>query len=212
MTESRLGVIILAAGLSSRMQGFKPLLEVADKPLIEHAIGLFQSTGLAEIITVVGHHAEQLIPVLASTASEYVVNSNYRQGMFSSVQKGVANRNPDWHAFFLLPVDIPLVQPDTIEVLAEAFRHNPEIAVCYPRHQNRRGHPPLISRRLAGEILTYAGPGGLRGLLRQYEEQALDVPVDDPFILRDADSRQDLAALRDTYSHEIRRRAGKRIL
>lgn len=199
MTEPRLGAIILAAGLSSRMQAFKPLLKICGKTFIEHAVTLFHQCGVEQIITVVGHRAEQLIPVLTSTSSTYVLNANARDGMFSSVQQGVASRNPAWEGFFLLPVDIPLVRPETIRALTEAFDNNPSALVCYPRNRSGRGHPPLLNSRIADSVLAYSGQHGLRGLLRSYEDRALDVPVDDPFIRMDADSRQDLAELRSRY-------------
>lgn len=204
MTDRQLGAIILAAGLSSRMPAFKPLLQICGKTFIEHAVALFHQSGVEQIITVVGHRAEQLIPVLTSTSSAYVFNANVRDGMFSSVQRGVASRNPAWDAFFLLPVDIPLVRPDTVRALAEAFHNNSSALVCYPRNRSGRGHPPLLSSQIADSVLAYSGPDGLRGLLRSYEDQALDVPVHDPFIRMDADSRQDLAELRNRYRCDCR--------
>jgi len=195
MASPQFGAIILAAGLSTRMPSFKPLLQIEGKPLIEYAITLFRSAGVEQIVTVIGHRAEQLIPIISTTSSDSVFNSKYQDGMFSSVQKGIASRNPAWDAFFVLPVDIPLVRPSTIQTLAQAFRNKPSASVCYPCFQARRGHPPLLNSRLADGILAGQGQDSLRAVLRNHETQALDVPVDDPFIHMDADTRQDLEAL-----------------
>jgi CTP:molybdopterin cytidylyltransferase MocA len=72
--------------------------------------------------------------------------------------------------------------------------------VCYPQFQSRRGHPPLVNSQLIDEILSYDGQGGLRKLLRDHEEQAISVPVGDPFIRLDADTPQDLKLIREEYA------------
>jgi NDP-sugar pyrophosphorylase family protein len=72
------------------MKAFKPLLEIDGKTLIENAVSLFRDTGLEEIFTVVGYRADILIPVLEAASSRFVVNENYQNGMFSSIQKGAA--------------------------------------------------------------------------------------------------------------------------
>jgi len=199
MSGQKLGAIILAAGLSSRMEAFKPLRHLGEKKIVEHVVRLFQDSGIGEILTVVGHRAQELIPVVEASSSQSVVNENYRDGMFSSVQAGVEKLSQSCDAFFLLPVDIPLVQATTIDQLSKAFQQSPSALVCYPHYDQRRGHPPLINCQLAANILTYKGQGGLRGLLKKYEEQAVIVPVNDPFIHMDVDTPEDLSNLNKAY-------------
>ena len=182
------------------MTGFKPLLAVGGITFLEHAIGLFRSAGIENIVTVVGHRAQELLPVVQAAASRYVINAGYRNGMFSSIQAGIAALRDPGDAFFLLPVDIPLVQPDTVRELVDGFYRHSAPSVCHPRFKSRRGHPPLINTRLVDRILTHDGAGGMRGLLRSVEGQAIDIAVDDPFIHMDADSDEDLWVLREKYS------------
>ena len=68
--------------------------------------------------------------------------------------------------------------------------------VCYPQFQSRRGHPPLINSKLIDEILSYSGQRGLREFLRRHENQAISIPVEDPFIRLDADTPKDLLLLK----------------
>lgn len=198
MVSKKIGALILAAGHSSRMIKFKPLLRIGDKLLIEHVIWLFKSCGITRVITVAGYKAEVLIPSLVTASSEYVINENYNDGMFSSVQRGAEKLKDECDAFFLLPVDIPLVRPATIRKLLDIY-DDPISSVYYPTFQSRRGHPPLIAGRLIHPILEYHGTDGLRGLLHRYRESAVEVPVSDPFVLMDADTPEDLAHLEKTY-------------
>jgi CTP:molybdopterin cytidylyltransferase MocA len=182
------------------MEGFKPLLRIGAKTMIEHAIGLFKTCGIEAIFTVVGYRSAELIPVVRGTSSRFVINDNYRKGMLSSVQRGIEGLRHDCDAFFLLPVDIPLVQPATIRRLLDAFYQDSSAPVCYPRFQSRRGHPPLINGNLRGQILAYGGQEGMRGILSGYDDLAIDIPVEDPFIRLDADRPEDLYLLRKEYS------------
>ena len=53
-----------------------------------------------------------------------MLNENYNDGMFSSVQVGVRALNPS-EAFFILPVGIPFVQENTVHTLIAALKKDP---------------------------------------------------------------------------------------
>ncbi len=191
--------IILAAGLSSRMQEFKPLLKIGNKTMLEHAIGLFRYAGVEDIIVVLGHRAEDVIPVVEHTNARWLLNSDFAEGMFSSIQCGVRGMYSSCNAFFLLPVDIPLVAPTTLLQLLDTFDSNPEIRICYPYFAGRRGHPPLIDADLAKALLDYDGTEGMRGFLRKFADYASDVSVTDKFVAMDADTPAAFSRLQEAY-------------
>ncbi len=191
MSDLRTGALILAAGRSSRMKKFKPLLQLGDKTLIEYVIGLFESTGIDEIVTVVGHLSKDLIPVVEKTTSRWINNRRYDEGMFSSIQQGVQALRNRCDCFFLLPVDIVLVRQESVRTLLESFKKNSSILICIPSHRLRRGHPPLISSSLIDKIQEFDGLDGMRGFLRQYENRTRIIPVPDKYILMDIDTMDD---------------------
>jgi CTP:molybdopterin cytidylyltransferase MocA len=196
MKNTNFSAIILAAGFSSRMGKFKPLIRIGRKSFVEHAIALFRTSGIEEIVTVVGHRAKVLLPVVQAAASRCVINAHYTNGMYSSIQTGLKALKHPGDAFFLLPVDIPLVRPATIRQLAAGFDQHRAPLVCYPLFQSQRGHPPLINSQLIDALRRHDGKGGLREFLRGYENQAISIPVEDPFIRLDADTPQDLLGLK----------------
>ena len=195
----QIGAIILAAGSSSRMGAHKPLLSIGPKTLLGHAISLFESTGIDDIVVVTGHQSRDLQQELDRYPCRAVLNEHFHDGMFSSIQVGVNALDATCDAFFLLPTDIPLVGQDTIHTLMEAMDQDPLALVFYPEYQARRGHPPLIRCNLVSEILGYDDRGGLRALLRRYRSQSRTVAVDDPYILLDVDTQKDLDSLREGY-------------
>lgn len=205
MDDSPYAAVILAGGLSSRMGAFKPLMKLGSATLLERCVLLFHGADVRNVIVVVGHRAKELIPELTRLDCAYVLNEHYRDGMFASIQAGLRALPAHCQAFFLLPVDIPLVSPTTVLNLIDGHNRDPSISVFHPKHHLQRGHPPLFSAQLAGAILAYHGSGGMRGFLNEYGRNAVEIPVDDPFILLDADTPEGFALLAEKSDQEFPR-------
>lgn len=185
-----LAAIIVAAGYSSRMKDFKPLLPLGGSTVLEQAVHSFLDSGVRDIRVVVGHRANELFPVLDRLGVKTIINTNFHEGMFSSIITGVKSLPPEVLGFFLLPVDNPIVNRNTLEKLQNTF-FSTKFGIIYPSYQGKRGHPPLISRHYVNEVLTWNKPGGLRAVLEQSEHDSLEVEVIDPGILLDMDTPED---------------------
>lgn len=187
--RDKISALILAAGFSSRMGAFKPLLPLGGTTVIERSVSVFKSAGIRDITVVVGHRAEELMSVLKPMHVNIALNHNYADGMFSSVKAGVESINSTVEAFFLLPGDIPLIKQNTLAEILKVYDNR--AGIIYPCLDGQRGHPPLISTRYKDMILSYNETGGLRALLQQYEPDARDVEVTDQGILMDMDTPAD---------------------
>jgi len=203
MDKPRVGAVILAAGHSSRMDGFKPLLRVGGMTIIERVISLFCTAGVDEIITVVGCRSEELETFLRATPTRIVRNHRYEDGMFSSIQSGVETLDDRCACFFLHPADIPLVRPATLLKLLQAFKDNPTAFLYSPQFQGKNGHPPLISTKLKDGILSHDGTGGMRGFLATCLHRSRTVEVEDPYILMDIDTPEDFHRLQRLMSDPL---------
>jgi molybdenum cofactor cytidylyltransferase len=198
-TRSDISAVILAAGFSSRMGSFKPLLPLGDKPVLARTIELFQQAEIEDIRVVVGHRAGELASLVRKPGVRTIENPDYKTGMLSSVKAGIKSLSGTSRAFFLLPVDIPLVRPTTIVDMLSAWeKGGPKI--LYPLFLNQRGHPPLISVTLAPAILAWDGSGGLRSFLAQHEPHAAEVPVADAKVLFDMDTAEEYQRAIDTLN------------
>lgn len=189
--------VVLAGGFSSRMTGFKPLLPMAGATPLERAISLFRDQ-VDRVLVVTGHRAEELAPIIENTGATAVYNPDHASGMFSSILAGVQALADNTPAFFLLPVDIPLVRPATLRRLIEAFVPGQTLAL-HPCFQGEPGHPPLLAAELRQAILDHDGQGGLRAVLERIKKErpdtVLDMATPDQGILLDMDTDQDHAAL-----------------
>lgn len=198
MTDTRFAAVILSAGFSSRMGDFKPLLDVGGKSLMERCVSLFRDCGVVEIHVVVGHRRDELSPLLETLGVRVVVSPDYRTGMYASVVAGVRGVSPECGAFFVLPVDIPLVRPHSVRQLMATHEQRPE-AVLHPCFMGERGHPPLLPAASVTPILQWPGTGGLRGLLETGIAPSVAVDVVDRNILFDVDSPEDYRELLDRW-------------
>ena len=108
----RTGAVIAAAGLSSRMGAFKPMLEIGDTTAVRRIITVLRSVGADPIVLVTGHRAEALETHVADLGVICVRNEQYRTtDMFASVSLGMARICTLCDQFFFTPVDVPLFSP-----------------------------------------------------------------------------------------------------
>ena len=185
-----LAAIIVAAGYSSRMKSFKPLLSLGGSTVLEKAVDSFRKAGIRDIRVVTGYRAEELLPVIDRLGVQLIDNDNFAEGMFSSITAGVKSLTAGVRGFFILPVDNPIINRDTIEKIQTTF-FSTEFGIVYPTYEGLRGHPPLISSSYVNKVLAWNKPGGMRAVLEQYEHDAVDVAVVDPGVLLDMDTPED---------------------
>ena len=148
MNPASAAALVLSAGFSERMGGFKPLMKLGEMTVLERAIGLFQAAGVSRIHVVVGHRAAEVIPLIESRGARSILNARYAEDMFSSVAAGAASLVEETDAFFVLPVDIPLVRPASIRDLLRAFPPGPT------RSATRHSGDVAAIRRLSAEIMS----------------------------------------------------------
>ncbi|AEG58817.1 DVU_1551 family NTP transferase [Desulforamulus ruminis] len=189
-TAANLAALVLAAGFSSRMGRLKSLLPLGEATVIERSIGSFLEAGVQDVRVVLGHRSEEIARVLEASGVTTIMNHEYEEGMYSSIRAAVRSLEPKVEAFFLLPGDLPLVRWQTVQHLTTIFAESGK-RIIYPCFNGERGHPPIISTRYAQHILSWHGEGGLRALLNQYEDDALDIEIADPGVLLDMDTPED---------------------
>lgn len=187
----QLGALILAAGYSSRMGTFKPLLRIGDTTAMERILALLKASNIQKPLVVTGHNKEALEPLLRHNKVDHIFNENYAEGMFSSIQKGlwrmVSDPSVEYSGFLLMLSDCPLIPPEVIRLLAQKHKENPE-AFIVPCYKGKKGHPLLIPARYAREILSYEGDGGLKAITSKYEESMIKLEVEQEAVLLDMDT------------------------
>lgn len=179
--------LIPAAGLSSRMGRYKPLLPLGRSTMIGTVIELFKTAGIHDIIVVTGHNHDRLAPVVEAAGARPLFNPDFEAGMFSSIRTGVAALPSGIKGFFLLPADTPAIRPATLGFIGKQFESS-EDKLIVPAFKGETGHPPLIPARMV-PLITGAGPdANLRQILFSDPTHITQLPVHDRGILMDADT------------------------
>jgi molybdenum cofactor cytidylyltransferase len=186
--------IILSAGESSRMGRDKALLPYGGSTFLNHLISIFHPR-VDPLIVVLGHHATGIAASLVPVGGlKIAINADYKRGMLTSLQAGLRAVPGDASSVMFTLVDHPAVSGTTIDRLIEEFLASGQ-RLAIPRHAERRGHPVLLARGVAEEILALPLDSSAKDVIRGHRDETLFVDVDDPGVLRDIDLPADYDAL-----------------
>ena len=188
--------VVVAAGLSSRMHTFKPLLPIKNKPAIVHLSDVLLSAGVSRVIVVTGfRHTELEVSCSEIEQIQFVHNPDYASTqMFDSAKIGFASVPPEYDRILFMPADIPLVSSHTIISLLEQ-----DAPLLFPSYHYHRGHPMALDAWLLPYITQYIGTGGLRGAIAALPVEPAYLVVEDPFVLMDMDTPSDYLTLLQHY-------------
>jgi molybdenum cofactor cytidylyltransferase len=162
-----IGAVILAAGESKRMGRQKLLLPIEGKPMIERIIDSFKGV-VDELIVVLGHQPEKLIPTLEKLGTKWVVNEDYREGMVSSFKRGLRELDR-CNAVFLALGDQPFVEKGFLLKAIRAWKTGAKIVG--PVYERKKGHPVLFDKSLFGEIFSLQKHEMIRDVIHRHENE-----------------------------------------
>ena len=212
---TRVGAVVLAAGVSSRMGCPKLLMPWGDGPLVARAVGAALGARVDPVVVVLGHRAEEVrralepLAVPAGGRLVTVLNPDYLDGgQSSSVRTGIASLPDEAAGAVFVLGDQPLVRSEHIDLLVDRFArlraHRGDGLILVPAFGGRRGNPVLFGRRLVQELVSLRGDEGGRSLLRSHPEAVVEVPAGEEVLL-DVDTREDYERLRGRVDTQGRR-------
>jgi len=187
-----IGIIILAAGGSSRMGTSKQLLIHRDsKTLIRHIVELATKTALRPVVVVLGANNELIQNELTGLNVRLAINDQWTSGISSSIKLGLTetlNVQPTLDAVLFLVCDQPFVNASLIEnIVAKYIKTGKQVIACH--YKNSRGTPALFDRSFFNLLLLLKGDKGARQIIHQFPEQIGLVNFEDG--LFDIDTEED---------------------
>ena len=192
----KIGVVILAAGLSSRMGTNKLLANVSGKSMIRRVAEGACASHAAPVIVVTGHAAQEIKTALTGLRLEFVNNPDFTKGLSTSLGAGLNALPEDCDGALILLGDMPGVDAPLIDRLIAAFDPGEQRAICVPTRNGKRGNPVLWARRFFPEMLAIDGDVGARNLIGNYGELVCEIEASDDAPLTDIDTPEALAAYR----------------
>lgn len=113
------------------------------------------------------------------------------EGMGDSIAAAV-RATPDASGWLVLPGDLPLVRPETLQAVAAALARH---AVVVPHFHGQRGHPVGFRAECREALSALGGEQGAALVVRARAmlNQVASIEVEDPGIVADIDTVADLA-------------------
>ena len=195
----QIGAVIVAAGMSSRMGDFKPMLNIGSISIAQRIVATLHQAGVTKIAVVTGYNAPLLEHHLANLGLVFLRNEAYATTqMFDSAKIGLAYMKDKCDRILFTPVDVPLFTAMTVTELIES-----DAALCCPVCEGKTGHPLLIASALVDAILADSGEGGLQGAIARCGAEMRRIEVEDPGVLHDADTPADYKALLELHNEQL---------
>jgi molybdenum cofactor cytidylyltransferase len=187
-----ISAIVLAAGGSVRMGTPKPLVPINGRALLDYVLQAVRSSQVDDVVVVLGHEADRVRRAVSLDGARAIVNDAYGEGMSTSIRAGVRAADPESDAFLIVLGDQPFVASKTLDDLI-AGRQKSRAKILIPTYQGHRGNPVLLDRSLSSEMQDITGDQGCRALFDRHLDGILEVPVDDPGILVDLDTLEQVS-------------------
>ena len=193
------GAVVVAAGMSSRMGDFKPMLSIGEISVAQRVVATLRQAGAERVVVVTGYNADELERHLSKSGAVFVRNEEYRTTeMFDSALIGLKYIRGKCDRILFTPVDVPLFTAATVRELLDS---GAELA-C-PVCGGQRGHPILMSPDVVDRLLRDSGEDGLKGALGRCGVPMTLVDVPDPGILHDTDTPEDYRQLLELHNSQL---------
>jgi molybdenum cofactor cytidylyltransferase len=178
--------IVPAAGNSTRMGRWKPILPFAGTTIVETVIATALQV-CSRVVLVTGYRGSELAARFEGEPRVVPVqNDAWQQGMFSSIRCGATRVRT--RRYFVTLADMPWIT----EAAYRALLLHEETDVIFPAYAGMRGHPVLFNGKTKDAIAA-ADPesGNMRAVVSSFHVSELDWPDDS--VLRDIDTEADLS-------------------
>lgn len=189
--QSRISVILLAAGSSSRMGQSKQLLEINGTPLLLHSVKAALESQVQSVNVILGANELSHREIIRDLPVNVISNHYWKSGMGSSIKAGlnyVVRKYSETEAVIIMVCDQPAISSTHLRNLVSTYNrtNSPIVASIYA---GTSGVPALFSRAFFSNILMLKDEQGAKKIIEQFPEQAQRVEFPQGSI--DLDTRDD---------------------
>lgn len=189
-----IGIIILAAGSSSRFGDIKQLSFYQDKTFIARAVSIAKEV-VEEVIVVLGANGEKVKEEIRDSEVAFTYNKYWEEGMASSIRSGVGSflqMNPDAEAAILMVCDQPFVSSELLNAMIKKHLQTGKQIIA-SAYQETVGTPVLFGKIFFPDLLDLRGQSGAKKIIEQNTDSIITVAF--PLGYVDIDTKEDYELL-----------------
>lgn len=189
------GVVLLAAGKSSRLGKAKQLLEFKGESLVRRAATLALEIS-NKVIVVVGAQEDKIREELIGLNIFLCINKDYEQGIASSIHEGVTamqKRFPQITGIIFIVCDQPFISGDLLKQLIESSELSNK-GIAASSYGETVGTPVLFQKKYFSVLIQLRGDQGAKKIIQNNIEDVSTVAFPEGII--DIDTVEDYEALK----------------
>ena len=196
MTESPTSFagVVPSAGVSRRMGRSKALLELGGRTFLHHVVHALEAGGCDPVLVVVAEGDDAVADEARRGGARTLTNPDPGEGPITSLRLAIAELGDTVDGIAYLPVDHPLVRPESVaRLLAEA--RSSEALLTVPMRGTKRGHPAVFRAGIFPELVDPSLEGGARVVVHRHLPDACLVDIEDPGVITDIDTPEAYAEI-----------------
>jgi molybdenum cofactor cytidylyltransferase len=172
MTGVRFSAVVLAAGLSARMEGrHKLLLPIGGEPAVRRVVRAIGAARPQEIVVVTGFNGRAVVEALDGFDVRFQNNARYKEGQPTSVAAGVAALQAPCDAVMICLADQVLLEAADYRELVDAYTTMPRGSILVPTFDGMRGNPVLFASSYCPEVVGGRLNPGCRRLIAEHGDE-----------------------------------------
>ena len=194
-SANNIGIVILAAGSSSRLGKPKQLLLYNDKSLLQHSIDAAINSNGNSVLVVSGANEELISKEINKTGAHIITNKEWEEGMASSVRTGLDTLfkiSPTTDGVIFMVCDQPYISSSLLNDLISTQQKTKK-PIITSSYGETIGPPALFHKSLFNELMQLKGDAGARKIIQQHSYEVATVLFTNGKI--DIDTKEDYEAL-----------------
>ena len=190
---SKTGIIILAAGNSSRMGEPKQLMKFKSKTFLQHIIEESKEANLNPVICVTGYQSDQISKAIAGMNVIIVNNGQWSEGMGTGISAGIKEAlQSDLDSVILAVSDQPYVSSGLFAKML-TLKDKSGKKIVASSYAGTLGTPVLFDKEYFNQLISLHGNQGAKNIVHMNMSDVCTVKFEKGSI--DIDTKEDYEKL-----------------